>query len=54
MTHAVPQGRSRGKGMIGEIKEYERISISFNLQHAENLGSYHHGDPFDYGVLSNE
>lgn len=54
LTHAVPQGRSRGKGMIGEIKEYERISISFNLQHAEDLGSYHHGDPFDYGVLSNE
>lgn len=54
MGHAVPQGRSRGKGMIGEIKEYERISISFNLQHAEWLGEYEHGDQFDYGVLMNE
>jgi hypothetical protein len=54
MVHAVPQGRSRGKGLTGKIKDYERISISFNLQHAEDLGSYHHGDPFDYGVLHNE
>ena len=54
MGHAVPQGRSRGKGMIGEIKEYERISISFNLQHSEWLGEYKHGDQFDYGVLMNE
>ena len=48
LMHSVPQGRSRGK----EKKGYERISISFNLQHAEDLSSYHHGTPFDYGVLS--
>ena len=41
MGHAVPQGRSRGKGMIGEIKDYERISISFNLQHQEILSLIH-------------
>jgi uncharacterized protein (TIGR02466 family) len=53
MVHAVPQGRSRGNEKT-KSKDYERISISFNLQHAEDLGSYHHGDSFDYGVLNNE
>ena len=32
----------------------ERIAISFNLQHAEDLGSYHHGDDFDYSILDYE
>lgn len=59
LMHSVPQGRPRGKNMgmdrtkrsPEELQEYERISISFNLQHAEDLGAYHHGTPFDYGVL---
>ena len=43
--HSVPQGRSR------ENESYERISISFNLQHAEDLGAYEHGTHFNYGAL---
>ena len=46
LMHSVPQGHPR------ENESYERISISFNLQHAEDLESYHHGTPFDYGVLT--
>lgn len=46
LMHSVPQGRPR------ENESYERISISFNLQHAEDLKSYHHGTQFDYGVLT--
>ena len=46
LMHSVPQGRPR------ENESYERISISFNLQHAEDLESYHHGTEFDYGVLT--
>ena len=46
LMHSVPQGHPR------ENESYERISISFNLQHAEDLESYHHGDHFDYGVLT--
>ena len=43
MLHTVPMAKSRDN--------YERISVSFNLQHAEDLGSYQHGDNFDYGIL---
>jgi len=43
LLHTVPMAKSRDN--------YERISISFNLQHSEDLGSYHHGTEFDYGVL---
>ena len=46
LMHSVPKGHPR------ENESYERISISFNLQHAEDLESYHHGDQFDYGVLT--
>ena len=46
MLHCVPQS------CLDE--EIERISISFNLQHAEDLGSYHHGDDFDYSILDYE
>ena len=45
LLHTVPMAKARDN--------YERISISFNLQHAEDLGSYHHGDNFDYGILDN-
>ena len=45
LMHSVPQGRSR------ENESYERISISFNLQHAEDLGAYEHGTHFNYGAL---
>ena len=48
LMHSVPQGHPR------ENESYERISISFNLQHAEDLESYHHGEHFDYGVLEHE
>ena len=46
MLHCVPQSCLD--------QEIERISISFNLQHAEDLGSYHHGDDFDYSILDYE
>jgi hypothetical protein len=45
MMHTVPQT---------EEEDIERIAISFNLQHAEDLGSYHHGDDFDYSILDHE
>ena len=48
LLHTVPMGQSRDN-----LPTYERISISFNLQHAEDLGAYHHGTEFDYGVLDN-
>ena len=39
---------------VSDTKDIERIAISFNLQHAEDLGSYHHGDDFDYSILDYE
>ena len=46
MQHCVPLSQQE--------EDIERIAISFNLQHAEDLGSYHHGDDFDYSVLDYE
>tara|TARA_B100001121_G_scaffold216888_1_gene190321 strand:+ start:165 stop:479 length:315 start_codon:yes stop_codon:yes gene_type:complete len=46
MQHCVPLSQQED--------DIERIAISFNLQHAEDLGSYHHGDDFDYSVLDYE
>ncbi len=47
MLHTVPRD-------VSDTKDIERIAISFNLQHAEDLGSYHHGDDFDYSILDYE
>ena len=48
LLHTVPRGKAR------DMLNYERISVSFNLQHAEDLGEYHHGDNFDYGFLDEQ
>tara|TARA_B100000929_G_scaffold278563_1_gene254888 strand:- start:38 stop:826 length:789 start_codon:yes stop_codon:yes gene_type:complete len=59
LLHTVPMGQSRDNLEVRpntsglKLPTYERISISFNLQHAEDLGWYHHGTEFDYGVLEN-
>ena len=44
MLHCVPRTENVSP-------EYERIAISFNLNHKEDLGSYHHGDDMDYSFL---